>query len=301
MREEIYKLLEKEGIISEELNNINIHDFYNNIKEMGLKYNSETMKKEKISEILNTKFVGKDIYIYNEVSSTNTLGKFFAVNKTNSGSVIIAEKQTRAKGRNGKVWQSPNGGIGLSVVLNPFLKLSKAPLITLATGVAVCKTLEKLGIEDVKIKWPNDILIHGKKVSGILTESMAKLNAIEYIVVGVGINVNIKEEELPEPNSYNATSLYIEKGEELDVNEVIKTFLEEFEDVCELFMEKNYEQILNSWRKRSYTIGKVVKVQQPFGRSYEGYVVGIDKEGTLIIEKADGTLQKVISGEVSIR
>ena len=300
MKTEISEILKKEGINPDEISD-NVNDFYNTVKEIGLNEKTKTIKREEISKDLNTEFIGHDLYIYNKVKSTNTLGRFFAHNKCENGAVIISETQSKAKGRQGKSWDSPEGGIALSIVLNPILEVSKAPLITLATGVAVAKTLEKLGLEKVKIKWPNDILIDSKKVSGILTESIAKFNSIEHIIVGVGINVNLKSEDLPETITYAPTSLNMELGEEVNVNKVIKVFLEEFEYICNYFKTKDYDKILNSWRKRSFTIGKEVKVHLPFGGDYEGYVVGMNKEGALVVEKSDGTYKKVIAGEVLIK
>ena len=304
MRDEISKLLEKEGILSKEslkeLSQLDIHKFFDNVKELG-EEKTEHIQKEKITKDLNTSFIGKEIYIFKEVMSTNTVAKFFAENKVSDGTVIISEKQTNAKGRSGKPWDSPLGGVWLSIILNPRIDYSKLPMITLATGVAVAKTLERLGIEDVEIKWPNDVLINGEKVSGILTEAIAKFNTIESIIVGVGLDVNLDLSDFSDDLQGKITSLKVITGKQFDENDIIRTFLEEFEKICKLFIDGEYENVLNQWRKRSYTIGKIVEVRKPYNKTYDGYVTGINKEGALIVEKIDGTLEKVVSGECIIK
>ena len=304
MRDEIIRLLKNEGNLSDstinEIKEVNIHDFSNAIQELGQK-ETEHIKASEISKDLNTEYIGKNLYVYKEVSSTNTVAKFLSMNGAESGSVVISEKQTAARGRSGKSWESPLGGVWLSIILNPNVDHSKLPLITLATGVAVAKTLEKIGVENPEIKWPNDIIINDKKVCGILTEAVAKFNTIENVIIGVGIDANLDIESFPEELQDGTTTLEKELGRKGNENLLIKIFLEEFEKISEEFIHEGYENILKEWRKRSYTIGKIVEVRAPFNKYYDGYVVGIGKEGALIVEKIDGTLEKVISGECIIK
>ena len=304
MRVEIVKLLKKEGKLSsktiEEINQIDIHDFSSLVQEIG-KEETEYINASEISKDLNTKYIGKELFVFNEVSSTNTLARFLSMNGIADGSVIISEKQTNARGRSGKSWESPLGGVWLSIVLNPHVDYAKLPLITLATGVAVAKTLEKVGVENPEIKWPNDIMINGKKVCGILTEAVTKLNTIENVIIGVGIDANLDVEDFPEELREGTTTLQNELGRKGSENLLIKTFLEEFEEISELFDHEGYEEILKEWRKRSYSIGKIVEVREPFNKNYDAYVLGVSREGALIVEKIDGTLEKVISGECIIK
>ena len=304
MQEEIIKLLKKEGKISDEtiaeISNMNINDFSDIVEEIG-KTKTEYLNADKISKNLNTKKIGKNLYIFNEVRSTNTVAKFLSLNGAEQGTVVVSEKQTGAKGRSGKAWESPLGGVWLSVVLNPNVDHSKLPMITLATGVAVARALEKIGVENPEIKWPNDIMINGKKVSGILTEAVASFNTIENVIVGIGIDGNINIEDFPEELQAGTTTLKEELGREIDENELITILLEEFEKISELFTHEKFEDILKEWRKRSYSIGKIVEVREPFKNYYDAYVLGIGKEGALVVEKIDGTLQKVISGECIIK
>lgn len=304
MQNEIINLLKKEGKLSDntinEIKNVDINEFSNVVVNLG-KEETEHIKESEISKDLNTKHIGKNLFIYKEVSSTNTVAKFLSVNGVENGSVIISEKQTNAKGRSGKAWESPLGGVWLSIILNPNVDYAKLPLITLATGVAVAKTLEKLGVENPEIKWPNDIYIGDKKVCGILTEAVTKFNTIESVIVGVGIDANLDISSFPEEIREGTTTLEHELSKKIDENLIIKTFLEEFEVIGELFNHEGYEEILKEWRKRSYSIGKIVEVKAPFSQPYDAYVLGISREGALVVEKIDGTLEKVISGECLIK
>ena len=304
MQNEIVNLLKKEKKFSDETINeikeVNLNDFAEVVKEIG-KQDTDYIKSSEILKDLNTKYVGKNLYVFKEVSSTNTLAKFLSMNDVENGTVIISEKQTQAKGRSGKQWESPLGGVWMSIILNPNVDHSKLPLITLATGVAVAKTLESIGVENPEIKWPNDIMINGKKVCGILTEAVAKFNTIENVIIGVGIDANLDVEQFPEELREGTTTLKKELGRDSNENWLIKTFIEEFEKISEQFSHEGYEDILKEWRKRSYSIGKIVEVREPFNTYYDAYVLGLSKEGALVVEKIDGTLEKVISGECIIK
>lgn len=304
MRSEIIKILKKENKLSDEtikeLQETDLNDFANIIQEIG-KQETKYIKASEISKELNTKYIGKSLYVFDEVKSTNTVAKFLAMNNVENGSVVISEKQTDAKGRSGKTWESPLGGIWLSIILQPHVDYSKLPLITLATGVAVAKAMEKIGIKSAEIKWPNDIIINNKKVCGILTEAVTQFNTIKNVIIGVGIDANVDITGFPEDLKEGTTTIKEELGRKENENTLIRLFLEEFEKIAELFNHEGFEEILKEWRKRSYTIGKIVEVREPFNKYYDGYVVGISKEGALIVEKIDGTLEKVISGEYIIK
>ncbi len=304
MRKEIIELLKKENKLSDEaiseLKDINIHDFSEIIEEIGTQP-TEHIKASEISKDLDTTWAGKNLYVFDEVKSTNTVAKFLAKNGAENGTVVISEKQTDAKGRSGKAWASPIGGIWLSLIVKPNVDYSKLPMITIGTGVAVAKAIERTGITSAEIKWPNDIIIHDKKVCGILTEAVTTFNTIDSVIIGVGIDANIDIEDFPEELQDGTTTLADELGRKEDENVLIRLFLEEFEKIAETFNEGDYESILKDWRKRSYSVGKIVEVREPFNKNFDAYVVGIGREGALIVEKIDGTLEKVISGECIIK
>ena len=304
MQNEIINILKKEEKFSdktiEEIREVELNDFADIIKEVG-KQETEYLNRNEILDGLNTKTIGKELYLFKEVMSTNTVAKFLSENDVSNGTVIISEKQSGAKGRLGKSWESPLGGIWLSLVVKPNVDHSKIPMITLATGVAVVKTLERIGIENAEIKWPNDVMINDKKVCGILTEAITKFNSIESVIIGVGIDANFDVNVLSKELQEGTTTLDIELGHRVNENEIIRFFLEEFEKIGTLFEDGKFEGILKEWRKYSYSIGKIVEVREPFSKSYDGYVLGISREGALVVEKIDGTLEKVISGECIIK
>ncbi|KZX17784.1 bifunctional ligase/repressor BirA [Methanobrevibacter cuticularis] len=283
----------------DELFNINEEEIATFLKKIGSERTSY-ISAEKIEEGLDTKYIGNQIYCFHEVDSTNTVAKFLAEFGAEEGTVVISELQTKGRGRLGKKWESPVGGIWLTIILRPDISPSKASFLTLATGVAVAKTLRKMNI-DARIKWPNDILINKKKVSGILTEANAKFSSVDYVVVGVGIDSNLDTNILSGDVRERMISLSQELGKHIEETDIISMFLNEFEEIYNLFKEEKFKTILYDWRRMSETIGSYVKINQPLGKVLKGYAVGINKNGALIIEKDNGDLKKIISGECIIR
>ncbi len=304
MQNEIINLLKREEKFSEktieELREVEINDFAEIIKEVG-QQPTEHIVREEILNGLDTEVIGKELYVFKEVMSTNTVAKFLSENGAENGCAILSEKQSNAKGRLGKAWESPLGGIWLSIIIKSQVPHSKLPMITLTTGVAAVKALERIGITNAEIKWPNDVMINGKKVSGILTEAITKFNTIENVIIGIGIDANFDVNVLSKELQEGTTTLDIELGHRVDENEVVRCFLEEFEKIAFAFNDNKFEEILKEWRKYSYSIGKIVEVREPFSKSYDAYVLGISREGALVVEKIDGTLEKVISGECIIK
>ena len=300
MKNEMIKLLLSHNVITEEeakrLDLINDESIEESIKELGFG-KTEHITKEKISENLETEEIAKEILCFRKVFSTNSIAKFLANHSAEDGTVLISEIQTKARGRSGKKWEAPDGGIWMSLILRPQVPPARIGLITLATGVAIAKSIRSLGL-DAKIKWPNDVLIHGDKISGVLTEVNATFNEIDWIVVGIGIDSNISLEDFSEDIRPGTTTLTEELPAEIDENELIAIFLNEFEEVYKLYKDGEVEAILKDWRELSDTIGKYVNITQTGGKITQGYVVGINNEGSLIIERQDGVLEKIISGEL---
>ncbi len=250
-----------------------------------------------IKRDLKTDFIGKKIYYFPEVDSTNDVAKELAEKGAENGTLIIAQTQRRGKGRNGKKWISPLGGVWMSIILRPTINPEKAPQLTLVTGVAVAETLKKQTGLDVKIKWPNDILIDNKKVCGILTEAHAKYNTLDYVIVGIGIDVNMDMELFPQELRKDATSIKEELEMEVYYVELVQRFLEKFEELYNEFNAEQFPEILRKWRKYSKTIGSYVEIHKKLGKIVRGEAVGINKQGALILELDDGTLRKVFSGK----
>ena len=245
---------------------------------------------------LKTNFIGHDIHYFKEVDSTNDVAKYLAEDGAEEGTIVIAEIQNRGKGRRGKTWISPPGGVWMSIILRPDIPPFNAPQLTLVTGVAVAETLKKECNLDVGIKWPNDILIGDKKVCGILTEVNASIDKVNYVVVGIGIDMNVDVPLFPPDLQKGATSLKNELDTEINGAILVQKFLLEFENIYNEFKAGKFPEILKEWRSLSKTIGNNVEVRTR-GKTIRGEAVGINKEGILILELEDGSLRKIISGE----
>ncbi|MBM7557164.1 biotin--[acetyl-CoA-carboxylase] ligase [Halanaerobacter jeridensis] len=286
-----------------------IWKYINYFKEAGYKIESSSklgyrlvesadiLLPEEIDLGLDTEFMGQNIIQYDEVDSTNQLAKEQAENNAKEGTVVIAEKQVAAKGRVGRKFSSPKGGIWLSCILRPDLKPVLATRATYLSSLALAKTIAELTNLDPKIKWPNDVLLNGAKVSGILTEMGAELDQINYLIVGLGINANIDKKNLPVEVQDRATTLYHELGQKIDRIKFVQYLLK--------FIEESYRQIndfnalLEEWKKYAYTIGKKVVVSSARNK-ISGIAIDIAEDGALILE-VDGQEKKVYSGDVSLR
>lgn len=242
---------------------------------------------------LKTSIIGKNIHYFKETESTNILAREMA-GSVDEGTVVIAESQTGGRGRLGRKWISPEGGIWLSVVLKPRMQPQYAPRITLLAGVVVAKTIRSYGLP-AKIKWPNDVLINGKKVAGILTEIGAEMDSIQYVVVGVGIDANVDTETFPEEFRDSSTSLKNELGSDINRVEFVQKLLFELEALYLKFQKEGFSSIIEDWRMMSATIGEWVKITNQT-RTIYGEAIGVDGEGALILETGEGKLEKIVAG-----
>ncbi|MGB8216921.1 MAG: biotin--[acetyl-CoA-carboxylase] ligase [Candidatus Methanoperedens sp.] len=242
---------------------------------------------------LKTNIIGKNIQYFKETESTNIIAREMA-GSVEEGTVVIAESQTGGRGRLGRKWLSPEGGIWLSIILKPGIQPLYAPRITLMAGVSAAKTIRSLGIP-AKIKWPNDILINGKKVCGILTEIEAEIDMIEYCVVGIGIDANVDTESFPEEIRDSSTSLKKELGREINRVDFVQKLLSEFDALYLKFRKDEFPSILDEWRNMSATIGEWVKITTQ-SRTIYGEAIGVDNEGALILETDEGKLEKIVAG-----
>lgn len=242
---------------------------------------------------LKTQIIGKDIQYFEETESTNIIAREIA-GSVGEGTVVIAESQTGGRGRMGRKWISPEGGIWLSIIIKPKIQPLYASRITLLAGVSVAKTIRGYGLA-AKIKWPNDVLINGKKVCGILTEIEAEIDLIDFCVVGIGIDANVDTESFPEEFRETSTSLKKELGSEIDRVEFVQRLLGEFESLYLKFQKDGFSPILEEWRNMSATIGEWVKITTQ-ARTIYGEAIGVDSEGALVLETGDGKLEKIVAG-----
>ena len=255
---------------------------------------------QEVQRRLFTKYIGKEVYYFPELKSTNIMAKEKALHRAegiNEGTLIIAERQSAGKGRLGREWFSPAGGIWLSIILYPQLPPSYISRITLMTAVVVVRAIKMCTQIDPQIKWPNDILINEKKVCGILTEMSAELDIINWIVVGIGINVNIDHREFPEDIQENTISLKEVSGKEILRVKMVQIFLQEFEKYYESLKRKEFSSILKEWKLYSHTLGRKIRVDMG-ERIVTGEAVNINEEGALILKKEDGELVEIISGTI---
>lgn len=242
---------------------------------------------------LKTSLIGQKIHYFDELTSTNITAKELA-HDADDGTIVVAEVQKGGRGRLGREWLSPRGGIWMSVILKPTISLAHASRLTLVVGVAISKAMRKLGV-DARIKWPNDILIDGKKVCGILTEVNAEMEQIDYIVIGIGINANVDMNEFSDDVKDVATTLLSELGEPIDRISFIQDVLFELEQEYIRFSTQPFSHILDEWISLSDTIGRQVTVTTP-SKIIEGKAVGMTEDGALMIENSDGSRQDVMAG-----
>lgn len=243
--------------------------------------------------------IGHKIYRYDEVGSTNDVAKGLALEGALEGTVVLAEYQTNGRGRLGRTWISPRGkNILLSVLLKPHLEPDSVFLITLMSSVALARTLASYGF-DARIKWPNDILIAGKKAAGILTEMVSDEHQSQCFIVGIGINVNMTQEEIPRDLRDQVSSLGPIKNKTLDRNALIKGLLLSLDENYNLLKHKHYEKILEDWSTLSFLTGKWVRVFVR-ERILEGVALGIDRKGSLLLKMESGLIETVSSGDIEL-
>ncbi len=237
---------------------------------------------------------------FETIDSTNTKVRELAYQGATEGTVVVAEKQSAGKGRRGRSWESPAGtNIYMSVLLRPQIEVNKAPMLTLVMAYSIGRVLKKRGYDSVQIKWPNDLILSGKKVCGILTEAELSGQEISHVVVGVGINVN--EKEFSEELLDKATSLYLEKKAEENREELIEDILDAFAADYELFLKKqNLTFLREEYNQMLVNYHREVRVLEP-GNEYSAVARGINDMGELLVEKADGSMEAVYAGEVSVR
>ena len=253
--------------------------------------------KEDIINNLTTNFIGRNIIHYTEVDSTNNTAKLLAKDSVN-GTTIISEIQNGGKGRLGRVWTSPKGGIWTSIILKPNIEPIYANKVTQVAAAALINTLQSINIEG-KIKWPNDIYIQGKKFAGILTEMKCDMDRIHYLVIGIGMNINLKVEDFPDEVRSIATSLKILTNKDFNRNNLLSLFLNEFEKLYIPFIsDNNFSLALNICRKNSILLDKDAFLVTPKGKE-KVHCLGINDDGLLIIEDSLGNTRDVLSGEIT--
>ena len=252
-----------------------------------------------ITENLKTKFIGKRVYYFDSIDSTQNFALKIASKDNENGTVIISKKQTGGKGRMKRKWFSPVGGIWMSIVIHPDFDISSTTLVPIATSLALCKAIEKTTKTKPELKWPNDITMKGKKVAGILVDTSIQSNKIESLVLGIGINFKIKQEKLKKiivnsPNYYGATTL-VKKNE--SALHLVQQFLYELEVIFQWINSGLTKKIIYEWTKRSSTIGKNISIIND-KKIVTGKATKIDNDGALIISK-NKQATRILIGDVT--
>lgn len=260
------------------------------------KIEEQAMSPYEIKHKLNTKYIAQNIHYFESIDSTNIQASKIS-DKSSEGTVIIADAQTDGKGRTGKKWLSKqNAGIYFSIILKPDIPLFKASFLTQVTGAVIAETLGSLNIP-CEIKWPNDIVINHKKIAGILTEMNAEIDRINYIIVGIGININANkfDDELSKTASSIENEGYI-----IDKIEFLRKFFELFETCYENFKNDDNKQVLKTLREKSAVLGKEIYVIKK-GEKEICFAENIDDNGNLVVRNQFGLNETIFTGEISIR
>lgn len=247
-----------------------------------------------IAHGLNTKFIAKKIHYFDYLSSTMDLAMQLGIQAAPHGTLVLAEAQTKGRGRLGRSWFSPKyKGIYFSLILRPEISPSASPVLTLLAAVSICEAIKKVVGLDAQIKWPNDIFICNKKISGILTEMNAEVDKVNFVVIGIGLNANNDKKSL----IAQATSLKEQAGQPVSRVLLLQELLRRIENNYSLLEDKGTQIIIDKWRSFSLTLGRRVKVYCQ-DKHIEGQAVDIDQDGALLIRKDSGLTQKVFSGDV---
>jgi len=249
---------------------------------------------------LNTKFLGKKVYYFNTIATTQNFAMEIVTRNNTNGTIIIAKKQTGGRGRMKRKWKSPAGGIRMSIILHPKFDVSYTTLVPIATSLALCIAIEKILKIKPELKWPNDVTLKGKKIAGVLIDTSIVSNEIENMVLGIGVNFKIKPHELENtikktPNFYGIATL-VKKNE--NALPLVQQFLYELENIFQLINSGRIKKIKNGWTKRSSTIGRSVSIITNEG-NLNGKAIKIDSDGALIISKGK-KIERILVGDITL-
>lgn len=252
------------------------------------------------SASFKTHIIGQEINYHKKITSTNDLAKDLARQGTVEGTVVITEEQTKGRGRLGRTWQClPKSGLCFSVVLYPRANPMEVPQFTMLAAVAVVKALARTVNLNAKVKWPNDVYIKNQKIGGILAEMVAEADRVKYVVLGIGLNVNQRQEELAMIGQ-GATSLRVQLGKPLIRSQVLVALLEELDELYNLWQQQGFLPLKKMWQEFALWVGDTVQVSD-LHNHWQGVMEGIDDNGALLLNLPNGNIKTFFSGEVSLR
>jgi len=253
----------------------------------------------RVKDRMQTEIIGRTIHYFRSLPSTNDIAKELAKRGAKEGTVIVADTQTRGRGRLRRRWISPRGGLWFSIILRPKVSPKDAPKLTLMTSVAVAKTINKLFDLKAEIKWPNDVLVNDKKICGILTETSTKRDTLDFAVVGVGVNANFSRHDFPASLRGSSTTFKEELKREIELGALLRSLLEATERYYHMFIQGEFKTIRDEWKSLSKFLGSYVEVIS-FDEKIEGWATDIDENGALVIRLRDQIIRKILSGDVTI-
>ena len=262
--------------------------------------NTEKLLPWEITRDLKTQLIGKRVYYFEEIDSTQNFAQNIAADKKENGTIIIAEKQTSGRGRLDRKWTSPKGGIWFSLIIHPKFDVSSSTLIPILSAVALSKSIKSVLDIETEVKWPNDITMNGKKVAGVLVDASFQTNSIDYLILGIGINFDIDAKKLEKrltktPNFYGIDSLR-GKEDKTPPKILLKEFLLQFEKNLFQLDKGEKSKIIKEWTKRAAGIGKKITINTSNGK-ISGISQGIDNDGALKI-KTRNEIKKIYVGDV---
>ncbi|MCJ7640448.1 MAG: biotin--[acetyl-CoA-carboxylase] ligase [Desulfobacterales bacterium] len=251
-----------------------------------------------ILPILKTKWMGKKIRYFRTIDSTNSEAYQLALRGAKEGEIVLAESQERGRGRVGRQWFSPSSlNLYLSVILRPNLPPHRASLLTLMAAVATADAIETFAGLHPTIKWPNDILLNGRKIAGLLNEIHSETDRIHFVVLGIGVNLNVDRQRFPQGIRDGATSLKEEMGQKISRKAFLAILLESLEKWYGVFPKDGGASVLNAWRDRAQIAGKQVRISS-FDEVLVGRAVDVDSEGALLVQMRNGQRKRIVAGDV---
>jgi len=253
-----------------------------------------------LARLYKTKIIGRDIRVFEQTTSTNDVVEKLARDRVKEGVVVFAESQTKGRGRLGRKWISPAyKGLWFSILLRPDLRPQEATQLTVVSAIALCRAIQSETGLNPEIKWPNDILVGGKKVAGVLTELSAELDRVRHVILGIGVDVNLGAGELPAELRKQATSLKIEAGRAFSRADLATAILQELDDDYLRVCAGKFAKIADEWEARCQTIGRNVTIQIG-GRRVQGRAESLGESGELLLRTEHGHLERISGGDVTL-
>ncbi|MEK7772926.1 MAG: biotin--[acetyl-CoA-carboxylase] ligase [Deltaproteobacteria bacterium] len=251
-----------------------------------------------VSSSLSTEFIGGNIYFFRSLDSTNTRAYELGRGGCPEGTAVIADSQTNGKGRVGRRWESlPGVNLYTSIVLRPPVPPQNANNLTFLSAVALAESVSHFIRRRPSVKWPNDVLVDGRKIAGILLEMDSEADRVHFVVAGIGVNLNMKEEMFPEFLRNTATSVMEKAGGAVDRAEFARSLYSSIEKWYKIYLKEGFTPVLDEWRGYFEAAGRPVKVTS-FNRTVEGICAGVDMDGALLVRTPSGKVERVVSGDV---